>query len=193
MRESLMKTKGTDRCCGEIRSDGRPCQGRRLGNSTYCAFHDPQFEGARAEGRRAGGIRRSRRAAVLPAERPDLPLGTTPDLVRLLEMVANCLLRGQLTSRDVTSLAYLASVQANLIHQESVQRLLSDLKACMTAGSTSGSVYEADLTDIPSIFEAQSPNQSYIQTANDEPASEVEPSGAGDGSGDEDEGGADEL
>jgi hypothetical protein len=70
-------------CCGRTR-DGAPCQARALPGSTLCVFHDPAKAEARAAGRRQGGKTRSKPAAVLPADTPDVELGTPPDVAAFL-------------------------------------------------------------------------------------------------------------
>ena len=62
-------------------------------------FHDPDkaSEGHRA--RRAGGIKRSRAAGVLPPDTPDHPLGNPKQVSDLLADSVNRLRRGQLDPR----------------------------------------------------------------------------------------------
>jgi hypothetical protein len=81
-------------------------------NSAYCFIHNPAKSKERAAARRAGGVERSRRAAVLPPDTPDFRLGSSSDVVALLELMTNMTLRGQLDPKVSREVGYLLSVRA---------------------------------------------------------------------------------
>ncbi len=70
--------------CEFGKKNGEPCGADAQTAKSLCVFHDPDkaSEGRRA--RRAGGIARSRLAAVLPSDTPDHPLGNTKDVSAFL-------------------------------------------------------------------------------------------------------------
>ena len=77
----------------QARKDGTPCRAPRRhgrGVGVGCFAHDPALAGEmRTEARREGGRRRSRPAAVLPADAEQLPLRSVTDVVKLLEDTIN--------------------------------------------------------------------------------------------------------
>lgn len=70
--------------CDFRKKDGERCGADVQTGESLCVFHDPDraSEGLRA--RQAGGIARSRAAAVLPIDTPDHPLGDTNQVSVLL-------------------------------------------------------------------------------------------------------------
>src|ERR1017187_6115102 len=85
--------------CQFRRKNGTRCGANAQPANGLCVFHDPDkaSEGRRA--RRAGGITRSRTAAVLPSSTPDHPLGNTKEVSAFLADSINRLRRGQLDPR----------------------------------------------------------------------------------------------
>src|SRR5262245_13145882 len=79
--------------CQQVRQDGTPCRATAR-PSGFCFAHDPALAAKRTDARRKGGRERSRRAAVLPADTPDLPLSTVGDVVALLGQTLNQVRRG---------------------------------------------------------------------------------------------------
>src|SRR5678815_5131913 len=65
--------------CTHFKADGTSCRATALPGKDVCAFHDPSLTARRAEGRRRGGVHRSRPAAVLPHNTPDAPLASVRD------------------------------------------------------------------------------------------------------------------
>jgi hypothetical protein len=100
-----------------------------------CVFHDPAktSEGLRA--RRAGGITRSRTAAVLPFDTPDHPLGDTNQVSVLLADSINRLRRGQLDPRIANAIGYLASVLLKALESGRIEDRLAHLEAIMSSNS----------------------------------------------------------
>jgi hypothetical protein len=80
--------------CQQIKSDGQQCGANAMTNSNRCFVHHPDMAKKRDAARRAGGVERSRRAAVLPADTPDRPLRNKREVAVLLRDMINKVLRG---------------------------------------------------------------------------------------------------
>jgi hypothetical protein len=96
--------------CGQVKADGGRCRAHARPGRRFCLFHDPQMAQARRAGRKAGGVSRSRPAAVLPAGTPDLPLRTAADVIALLGLTINQVRRGELDVRVANALGFLCTV-----------------------------------------------------------------------------------
>ena len=99
------------------------------------ASHDPDkaSEGRRA--RRAGGITRSRSAAVLPSDTPDHPLGNTQEVSAFLADSIHQLRRGELDPRVANGMGYLTSVLLRSLEQGPVEERLSKIEAALAANA----------------------------------------------------------
>ena len=118
--------KGT-RCEGK-RKDGRPCRVAALPGSRYCLFHDPAQAETRRRAQRKGGTNRSRRAAVLPAEAPDAPLKTVPDVVSFLALTANRVCRGELDAKVGNCVGVLCGQLLRALAPDEGQREIDELR-----------------------------------------------------------------
>src|SRR6266571_2376304 len=96
--------------CGHTKNDRTPCKANVQTGSTYCFFHDPTTVEQRLAARRAGGVQRSGRAAVLDPSTPDLPLRRPKDVVKLIAQTINEVRRGQLDPRIANSIGQLVFV-----------------------------------------------------------------------------------
>src|SRR5262245_8938066 len=96
--------------CRHVRASGQRCRARARADRDLCPFHDPETAAAQREARRAGGRERTRRAAVLPPDTPDVPLASVADAVSLLAKTVNWTLRGKLDTKAANSVAYLLTV-----------------------------------------------------------------------------------
>jgi hypothetical protein len=107
-----------------------------------CVFHDPDkaSEGHRA--RRAGGITRSRPAAVLPSDTPDHPLGNPKQVSDLLADSVNRLRRGQLDPRVANAMGYLASVLLRALEQGPMEERLAYIEAILGKGGAGSELFE---------------------------------------------------
>jgi hypothetical protein len=132
IRGELLSMAAKGEFCKATKRDGNPCQAHPLPGSDMCVFHDPGCAAKRAEGRRAGGMERSRKMALLPAEQPDLPLKTIADLVNLQALTINALLRGKVSTRLATTIFYGASVLANLIQRGSLEDRLAAIESIVS-------------------------------------------------------------
>ena len=170
----------TEERCKEMTADGKQCQGRRLACSKYCPFHDPTYARARAEGRRAGGIERSRKIALLPADMPDLQLRTIADLVELEELTMNGLLRGKVPPRLATTIFYGASVLASLIQRGSLEDRLSAIESIVSRPRPSNAMaLEGNLDDMEVEFEQRDLGQGDRQGKRTGSGSQEQPEGLG--------------
>jgi hypothetical protein len=118
--------------CEFKKENGERCGADAQTGQSLCVFHDPAraSEGRRA--RRAGGINRSRTAAVLPFDTPDHPLGDTNQVAVLLADSINRLRRGQLDPRVGNAMGYLASVLLKALESGKIEDRLAHLEAVVS-------------------------------------------------------------
>jgi hypothetical protein len=95
----------------------------------WCFSHDPAIAERRREGQQRGGVSRSRRAAVLPADTPDAPLSTLADVAAFLGATANQVRRGELDPRVGNCLAVLCGTLARAIEHGELERRIEALEA----------------------------------------------------------------
>jgi hypothetical protein len=91
-------------------------------------FHDPEKAADGRRARRAGGISRSRVAAVLPPDTPDHPLEDSRDISKLLAQSINQLRRGQLDPKVANAIGYQASALLRSLEQGRTQEPSSNLE-----------------------------------------------------------------
>ena len=117
--------------CEFRKKDGERCDANAQAGKNFCVFHDPArvAEGQRA--RRAGGLRRSRPAAVLPRQTPDHPLGNTTEVSAFLAKSINDVLRGALDPRVANSAGYLANILLRSLEQGPLEERLARLEASL--------------------------------------------------------------
>jgi len=110
-------TKNDTRCKADVQT-----------GKDFCIFHDPLKveDGRRA--RRAGGMKRSRPAAVLSPLTPDYPLTRPAEVSSLLADSINQLRRGQLDPGVANSIGYLSSVQLRSFEQGVLQDHIAKLE-----------------------------------------------------------------
>jgi hypothetical protein len=123
------------RKCSYRKSDGAPCDADAQISRNVCVFHDPERANDGIRARRAGGIRRSRRTAVLPLNTPDHPLGNSSDICSLLAETTNQLRRGQLDPKVATAIGYLASVQLRGFEQGALERRMKAIEDNLGVGT----------------------------------------------------------
>jgi hypothetical protein len=107
--------------CKSRKKDGKPCRANAQPTNGLCVFHDPARAAEGRNARRAGGITRSRVAAVLPSDTPDHQLGNTTDVSAFLADSINQLRRGQLDPRVANAMGYLTSVLLRSLEQGPVE------------------------------------------------------------------------
>ena len=103
--------------CQFRKKDGSRCRANAQATNGLCVFHDPEKAADGRRARQAGGISRSRVAAVLPPDTPDHRLQNTQDISNLLAHSINQVLRGQLDPKVGNSVGYLASVMLRSLEQ----------------------------------------------------------------------------
>ena len=117
--------------CGFRKKNGMPCDADAQTGKTRCVFHDPSRAADGMRARKAGGIYRSRRVAVLPADTPDQALSNTKEVSAFLADSINQLRRGQLDARIANGVGYLTSVLLRSLEQDPVEERLAKIEATL--------------------------------------------------------------
>lgn len=117
--------------CTFRKGDGTRCGANAQAENGLCVFHDPARQAQGQSARRAGGLKRMRKAQVLPQDTPDHQLGNAEEVASLLANSINQLRRGQLDPRVANSVGYLASVLLRALEQGSVEERLAQLEAIL--------------------------------------------------------------
>ncbi len=119
----------TDRpACKAITRSGDPCSAA-AGASGYCPFHDPERSEAMAESRAAGGRARSKPAAAVEADAPDLPVARASDIVALIGDTIARVRKGALDPRIANTIGYLSSVALRGIEVGELEERLARLES----------------------------------------------------------------
>jgi hypothetical protein len=121
--------------CHFRKKNGIRCGANAQPANGLCVFHDPARAADGRRARQAGGIHRSRAAAVLPFDTPDYPLGNTKEVSALLSDSINRLSRGQLDPRVANAMGYLTSVLLHSIEQGPVEERLAKIEAALAANA----------------------------------------------------------
>jgi hypothetical protein len=121
-----------DGICQKTKEDGSQCKASTLTSSMFCYFHDPAKAQERQEAQRAGGIARSRQAAVLPGETPDQQVRKTSDVVELLGETLNQVRRGQIDPKVANSVAYIAGILLKALHGGLLEERIASLEAILS-------------------------------------------------------------
>ena len=123
-------TKMTGKCKA-LKKNGTECAADAQVGSDVCVFHDPTKTAEVHRARRAGGLRRSRPAAVLPRQTPDHPLRNTTEVSAFLAKSINQVLRGTLDPRVANSAGYLANVLLRALEQGPLEERIARLEATL--------------------------------------------------------------
>jgi hypothetical protein len=124
------------RRCAASRSDGTACQAPPL-PSGFCFAHDPDLAAERAAARKAGGLQRSKRAAVLP-EAPEVNFADVAAVVALLGETATMVRRGTLDCKVANCLAYIASVGLRALQDGELEKRIAALEERLAAAQKNG-------------------------------------------------------
>jgi hypothetical protein len=119
------------RKCHARKKNGGECGADAQVGKDVCVFHDPAKAADGQRARRAGGLNRSRRKAVLPSETPDHPLRTTTEVSAFLGACINQVRRGELDPRVGNSVGYLASVLLRSLEQGPLEERMARLEATL--------------------------------------------------------------
>lgn len=153
-----MVSKTTRQVCALVKPNGQPCGARPLDGSQWCWFHDPDRALERTAGRRAGGVNRSRKAAVLPIDTPDTPLRNAQDVIELLGATINHVRRGQLDPKIANSVGYLGSVALKAIEQTMLGSCISALESILNRRAMGAeSSFDPGIEEPLFEFEKQAP------------------------------------
>jgi hypothetical protein len=131
--------------CSHLRPDGGRCRAYAVHNSQYCYVHDPACAAHRQAARKAGGVARSRRAAVLPADTPDKALSSAKDVSRLLADTINQTLRGEIDPRIANTVGYLATNLVKTIDRTDVEARLARLEQVVASQTGSADAKPFDI------------------------------------------------
>jgi hypothetical protein len=115
--------------CRQTKADGSPCRGKARPGSDFCAFHDPAVAAKRAEGRKAGGRKRSRPAAVVSTDAADVPLTSVRDVVVLLGDTVNRVRKGELDAKVGNCLGVLSGVLLRALEEGDLAEQIQQLRA----------------------------------------------------------------
>ena len=125
------------RKCGFGKKNGDRCDADAQIGKSLCVFHDPARAADGRRARRAGGIRRSRPAAVLPSDTPDHPLNNTKEVSAFLADSINQLRRGQLDPRVANGMGYLTSVLIRALEQGPLEERMAKIEAALSKTANS--------------------------------------------------------
>jgi hypothetical protein len=130
------------RKCQARNKNGDACGADAQLGKTLCVFHDPAHAADGRRARTAGGIQRSRAAAVLPPDTPDHPLGNSKDVSELLAKSINQLRTGQLDPKVATGVGYLSTVLLRALEQGPTEQRLAHLESILGKGSSALPMFE---------------------------------------------------
>src|SRR5260370_38477333 len=108
-------TQHPESFCRQVKPDGGKCHARRVADSDFCFFHDPEKGAEREAAQRAGGSKN--KVAVLPSTAPDARLRDARDVVRLLAETINQVRRGEVDSKVANAVGYLGGLLMKAIHE----------------------------------------------------------------------------
>lgn len=121
--------------CKRKTANGQPCKATALQGSDACFFHHPGMATKRKAAQRAGGIERSKTAAVLPADLPDVPLANVQDVIGLLGTTINQVRKGIVDPRVSNAVGYLAGMMLKAMEQGPIEERLAMLEQIVKAKS----------------------------------------------------------
>ena len=114
--------------CKAKRADGKPCRAQAHGDARYCTFHDPKLAEQRAEGRRQGGVSRSKPAATLPPDTPDASLGSVAEVACFIAATLNQVRTGRLAANVGNCIFVGAGVLLKAIEVSDFERRIAALE-----------------------------------------------------------------
>jgi hypothetical protein len=114
--------------CQFVKKNSERCGANAQPENGLCVFHDPSRANDGRKARQAGGINRTRRAAALPFDTPDHPLGNSKDVSGLLADSINQLRRGQLDPRVANAMGYLATVLLRALEQGPLEERMAKIE-----------------------------------------------------------------
>jgi hypothetical protein len=121
--------------CGGRKRDGSPCPNAARPGKSTCWVHDPELAARNAEGRRRGGINRSKPSRTLPPATPDAPLATVADVAAFLAQTLNQARVGRLAVNVANCLFVGAGVLLKALETSDLEKRLGALEARRQPGS----------------------------------------------------------
>lgn len=137
--------------CQKIKRNGQQCAAHAMTDSEFCFMHEPRKAAERAAARRAGGLERSRRIAVLPADTPDRLLRSGGDVAELLRDMINKILKGELDPKIGYAVGYLSSLKIKLFEQRAMEERLAALEAIVKQRPVEPDLILADETETSGV------------------------------------------
>jgi hypothetical protein len=141
MREAVDPAE-TDGTCEKLKRDGTKCMGMAMEGSRYCYFHNPAVSKARKAAQRRGG--RANRAAVLPADAPDVRLESSGSIAGLLEETINQVRKGQIGTKVATTIGYLASSLTRVMENTKFEERLTRVEKAIAARAPEPALFNPD-------------------------------------------------
>ena len=123
--------------CEFRKRNGERCGADAQTGKSLCVFHDPARAADGRRARKAGGIRRSQAAAVLPIDTPDCSLRNTTDVSAFLADSINQLRRGQLDPRIANGIGYLTSILLRALEQGPMEERMAKIEAALAQAASS--------------------------------------------------------
>jgi hypothetical protein len=114
--------------CSGRKRDGSPCPNAARPGKPTCWVHDPELADRRAEGRRRGGLNRSRPAVTLPRATPDAPLESVQDVARFLAVTLNQARTGRVGVNVANCLFVGAGVLLRALETSDLERRIAALE-----------------------------------------------------------------
>jgi hypothetical protein len=111
--------------CEYKKPNGQRCRANALSDDRFCFFHSPAKTRERRQARRAGGVSRSQKRAVLPPDTEQRRLQSPTAVCDLLGDTINQVRCGLMDSRIATAVGYLAgTLLRGLEHGQLDDRLI---------------------------------------------------------------------
>ncbi len=131
------------RLCAARKANGQPCKAAPLTSGSFCLMHDPEHAAEVAEGRKLGGYRRKREAAVIGAY--DLEgMDSLTFLQRVLEIALLDTLGTDTTLNRSRTLGYLVGIGSKLRQEGEAEQRLAALEAAHGKKALAESVFDAE-------------------------------------------------
>jgi len=145
--------------CRQIKSDGSHCGANARRGSVYCFFHDPDSAKERVAARINGGKKRSRKAAVLPADTPNTVLTSAADVTALLAETINQVRRGEVAAQVSNAVGYLAGILLKAKQQDQLEQRVARVESILASKWANPNSAVAPMPE-PQSFEFVNPRPS---------------------------------
>jgi hypothetical protein len=123
---------GDNTHCLHVNAEGVRCGVRCRPGAAWCFMHDPQRREECQEARRQGGRERSKKAAVLAEDTPDLVLETPADVRLAIAALVNATVKGRLDTKIANAAGYLLGLLTRSIENDLLARRIDELESRLT-------------------------------------------------------------